>query len=606
MNAARSAGDLAGDDLHRPRARASSLLRAMSARSCVTRLVVTHLDVAGEVVDRAGCRWSALACAMNFAAAVASLKVSQKPRSAIDDVRHRVGHRPLQRVPLVVGEHAPCSSCRLLAVASLMRLPYRTPAGRSHRQCARRHPLESPLRGDDARGAGGLAFRATGAGRAPAPATSSPARRRRWPCSSRAVRSTPMSPSPPWSSPSACATSCSRRRPARRRRAAGAGAGPRVAGRPAAGRPRPGAVRRRRRGRLRVRRGQSPGVVRAARRRARRRRAGARRRPDGQGRAGRRQSRRQGRRRPADHGARARARRSRRRRRRRPPSGGGLGARPAASAAGPGAPVNINTASLEELDALDGVGPSTAQKIIDYRTANGPFKTIDDIKNVSGIGDAKFAADERQHHGLSRDVLRSGAPLHVLLAAYCGGLCLALACGRRWWSLLAAVALAAGGPGRRRRARGSRGGRAAPAGRWRSPSPRRAVPRRRARRGRHPPGRRRALRARGLRRAARVAADRGAHGPAGGRRTTRSRSPSRSGRRRRAAARARPPAPAAGGRAALRLDPRGPRRRAPSSSWPPCASSRCRSPSRAPSTTAATCAAAASTSRSRAASPTCA
>ena len=41
---------------------------------------------------------------------------------------------------------------------------------------------------------------------------------------------------------------------------------------------------------------------------------------------------------------------------------------------------------------MDGVGPSTAQKIIDYRTANGGFKTVDEIKEVPGIGDAKFAA----------------------------------------------------------------------------------------------------------------------------------------------------------------------------------------------------------------------
>ena len=53
--------------------------------------------------------------------------------------------------------------------------------------------------------------------------------------------------------------------------------------------------------------------------------------------------------------------------------------------------VNINTADLTTLQTLNGVGPSTAQKIIDYRNANGKFKSIDDLKKISGIGEKTFA-----------------------------------------------------------------------------------------------------------------------------------------------------------------------------------------------------------------------
>ena len=52
--------------------------------------------------------------------------------------------------------------------------------------------------------------------------------------------------------------------------------------------------------------------------------------------------------------------------------------------------VNINTATLTQLDALPGIGPTIAQRIIDYRTEHGPFQSINDLMYVSGIGPTTF------------------------------------------------------------------------------------------------------------------------------------------------------------------------------------------------------------------------
>ncbi len=53
--------------------------------------------------------------------------------------------------------------------------------------------------------------------------------------------------------------------------------------------------------------------------------------------------------------------------------------------------ININRATAKQLDALDGIGPVIAQRIVDYRKINGSFLAIDDLQKVSGIGAAKFA-----------------------------------------------------------------------------------------------------------------------------------------------------------------------------------------------------------------------
>jgi competence protein ComEA len=56
-----------------------------------------------------------------------------------------------------------------------------------------------------------------------------------------------------------------------------------------------------------------------------------------------------------------------------------------------GLPLNLNTATAQDLDALPGVGPALAQRLIDYRTSHGPFKRLDDLTAVSGIGPQNLA-----------------------------------------------------------------------------------------------------------------------------------------------------------------------------------------------------------------------
>jgi competence protein ComEA len=62
----------------------------------------------------------------------------------------------------------------------------------------------------------------------------------------------------------------------------------------------------------------------------------------------------------------------------------------------PGIPLNLNTATLEQLDELDGIGPATAQQILDYREAHGGFGSVEELAQVPGIGDKRLASLREQ------------------------------------------------------------------------------------------------------------------------------------------------------------------------------------------------------------------
>jgi competence protein ComEA len=74
-----------------------------------------------------------------------------------------------------------------------------------------------------------------------------------------------------------------------------------------------------------------------------------------------------------------------------PVMGGSLGTGVTPTAGDSIAPVNLNTATAEQLDTLPGIGPVTAQAILDWRTENGSFTSVDELLEVSGIGDATLA-----------------------------------------------------------------------------------------------------------------------------------------------------------------------------------------------------------------------
>ncbi|WP_217565657.1 ComEA family DNA-binding protein [Streptomyces sp. GbtcB7] len=77
-----------------------------------------------------------------------------------------------------------------------------------------------------------------------------------------------------------------------------------------------------------------------------------------------------------------------------PVTGGGssaTGIGGSVSGAAPSAPVSLNTATVDQLDTLPGVGPVLAQHIIDYRTQHGGFRSVDELREVNGIGDRRFS-----------------------------------------------------------------------------------------------------------------------------------------------------------------------------------------------------------------------
>lgn len=98
------------------------------------------------------------------------------------------------------------------------------------------------------------------------------------------------------------------------------------------------------------------------------------------------------------------------------------------------AALDLNTATVAELDALPGVGPGRAQAIVDYRTQSGPFRAVDDLLKVKGIGDKTLAELKPLVEVGSTPAVSPSVAGTVAPAEKSGG-------GFPWWILIVAVAL---------------------------------------------------------------------------------------------------------------------------------------------------------------------
>src|SRR4051812_20189058 len=75
-----------------------------------------------------------------------------------------------------------------------------------------------------------------------------------------------------------------------------------------------------------------------------------------------------------------------------PKRGAAAAAVPGAASGAPSAPISLLSATVAQLDTLDGIGPTLAQRIVQYRDAHGGFRSVDELKQVEGIGEKRFAA----------------------------------------------------------------------------------------------------------------------------------------------------------------------------------------------------------------------